>query len=172
MGLKLKFPKRFLFLSFCMALSLLLSVSVVPPAAQAAATSAQQKSVIDMGKRFLGTPYEWGAKSGSTRTFDCSSFTQYIFKKHGINLARGARGQSENGTKISRKNLRVGDLVFFSTRATMKYSSSSIKRIGHVGIYAGNNKVLHTFGKGGVKFSDMGSGWWDDHYVSAVRVLK
>lgn len=128
--------------------------------------------LIATGKRYLGVPYRLGSEYETSRRFDCSSFTQYVFAKNGINLARGARQQYKNGKPVARKNLKVGDLVFFSTTATVKYAPGSINRIGHVGIYAGNNKVLHTYGKGGVRYTNFASGWWDKHYVAAVRVVK
>jgi len=144
----------------------------VTDTAAAPALADQGSKAIAIGKRFLGTPYKFGAASGSTRSFDCSSFTQYVFKQIGINLARGARGQYTNGVKIPRSELQVGDLVFFSTTATVKNpASNTLKRIGHVGIYAGDNKVLHTYGAGGVKISNMASGWWDNHYVAAARYI-
>lgn len=138
--------------------------------ANSASISSKSVQLIKTGIRYLGVPYRLGAEYETSRRFDCSSFTQYVFKKNGKRIARGARAQYYNGVPVARKNLKVGDLVFFSTKATTKYSRKSIKRIGHVGIYAGKNRVLHTYGKGGVKVSNMASGWWDKHYVAAVRV--
>lgn len=132
--------------------------------------SAQGATLIQTGKKYLGVKYKLGAEYETNGKFDCSSFTQYVFKKNGIQIARGARAQYLNGKPVARKDLKVGDLVFFSTTKTTKYDKKSIKRIGHVGIYAGNNKVLHTFGKGGVKYNDFSKGWWDKAYVGAVRV--
>lgn len=136
------------------------------------AKQATGSKIIKTGRKYLGTPYKWGSKSTTTRTFDCSSFVQRVFKENGYQLARTSRAQYYDAKPVSRKNLKVGDLVFFSIRSTLKYPKSSNKRIGHVGIYAGNNKVLHTFGKGGVTYSDMSKGWWNNHYVRAVRILK
>lgn len=133
---------------------------------------AKGKKIIQTGKKYLGVRYKLGAEYPRTHKFDCSSFTQYVFAKNGIRLSRTARAQYKNGVPVSRNQLRVGDLVFFSTKATKKYKRGSIKKIGHVGIYAGNGKVLHTYGAGGVKFNDMTHGWWDDHYVGAVRVVR
>lgn len=129
--------------------------------------------VIKAGEKYMGTPYQYGASRSSKRTMDCSSFTMWAFREGaGIDLGRGgARSQYKKVKPISRNELQVGDLMFFSTRATMKYSANSINRIGHVGIYAGNNKILHTFGKGGVTYSNF-SGWWDSHFVAAGRVLN
>lgn len=130
--------------------------------------------IIKAGEKYLGTPYKYASSRYDKSTMDCSEFTMWAYKEGaGINIGKGgARSQYKQGTKIKRSNLRVGDLVFFSTKATMKYPKDSIKRIGHVGIYAGNNKVLHTYGAGGVRYSNMAKGWWDDHYVGAVRISK
>lgn len=134
--------------------------------------NSKRTKIIRTGRQYLGVPYRLGAEFNTSRRFDCSSFTQYVYRKNGISLPRTARAQFKKGIKISRKNLKPGDLVFFSTKATLKYPRNSIKRIGHVGIYAGNNRVLHTYGKGGVKYNTMARGWWDKHYVGAVRVIK
>lgn len=113
----------------------------------------------------MGTPYKFGAPSGVTSIFDCSSFTQYVYKKNGITLPRTSREQATKGYYVSRSNLRKGDLVFFSTR-------SSGGRIAHVGIYAGSGKILHTYGAGGVKYSSLSSDWWSSHYITARRVIN
>ncbi|RKD22649.1 hypothetical protein BEP19_10340 [Ammoniphilus oxalaticus] len=159
-------------MTMTLGLSLVLTAfpSVLPgePATVSAASVSGSK-IVSTGKKYLGVPYKLGGKTPSA--FDCQGFTHYVYKKHGINLPFGARNQSKVGKKVSVNNLQVGDLVFFSTKATMKYSASSIKRIGHVGIYAGNGKVLHTWGTGGVRIQDASKGWWRDHYVTARRVL-
>lgn len=137
-------------------------------------SSSIGQKIIKAGEKYLGTPYKYASSRYDKSTMDCSEFTMWAYKEGaGIDIGKGgARSQYKQGTKIKRSQLRVGDLVFFSTKATMKYPKSSINRIGHVGIYAGNNKVLHTYGAGGVRYSNMASGWWDDHYVGAVRISK
>jgi len=125
--------------------------------------NATSSSIINYGERFLGTPYLFGAEYPNTGKFDCSSFMQYIFDHQGIDLPRTSIKQSKVGSYVSRSNLRAGDLVFFST----SYTSS----IGHVGIYVGNGRMLHTYGAGGVKYSTIESGFWDRHYKTARRVL-
>lgn len=127
-----------------------------------ATVSASQ--IIAYGERFLGTPYQFGAKYETSGKFDCSSFVQYVYGHFGIDLPRVSRNQAKVGKPVSRANLKKGDLVFFTT-------STSGNQIGHVGIYAGNGKVLHTYGEGGVKYSSITSGFWDKHYVTARRVL-
>ncbi|MBP1989964.1 C40 family peptidase [Paenibacillus eucommiae] len=147
----------------------LLSLSLISPAsllqpthtAYAATVSATTKAakIIQTGKRFMGVRYVFGAKSGRTNAFDCSSFTQYVYKQHGVSLPRTSKQQSKAGKYVPKSQLKPGDLVFF-------YSP-----IHHVAIYLGNGKILHTYGKPGVTISNMNSGWWKNHYSTARRVL-
>jgi len=128
----------------------------------AAATASQANSIINIGDNYLGVPYRFGAPSGVTRVFDCSSFTQYVFKKAaGISLPRTSKAQSKVGSYVARSNLKKGDLVFFRTTG---------KGVNHVAIYAGNNRILHTYGKGGVRFSSLSESHWNSHYLTARRV--
>lgn len=122
------------------------------------------------GRQYLGTPYKFGADMGQTRTFDCSSFTKTVFAKIGIHLPRISRDQATNGTYVSKSDLTVGDLVFFSLPSTKH--KKGLSKIGHVGIYVGHGEVIHTYGEGGVKYSSITEGWWNDHYVTARRVIR
>lgn len=124
----------------------------------------QAEKIISTGTKFLGVKYRFGAPSGSTYAFDCSSFTQYIFKKNGITLPRTSTQQSTKGIKIAKKDLAIGDLVFFK-------DPGRSGKIGHVAVYAGNNEILHTGGKAGVKFSKLNSPYYTKHYVTARRVV-
>lgn len=120
--------------------------------------------IIKTGEKYLGTPYQYGARSGQTKTFDCSSFVQYVYKQHGINLPRSSRQQATVGKTIPRNQIQKGDLLFFRT-------STSGGNIGHVAIYAGNNKILHTWGPGGVRYDSLSTGWLKEGYVTAKRVI-
>lgn len=120
--------------------------------------------IIATGDKYLGTPYQFGARSGQTRTFDCSSFTQYIFGQNGIKLLRTSRSQSTQGTYVAKSDLRKGDLLFFKT-------SKSNGEVAHVAVYVGNGKILHTYGPGGVRYDSL-SGWWGNTYLFAKRVIK
>lgn len=70
------------------------------------------------------------------------------------------------GTSVSKANLRVGDLVFFSSG-----SRANGKNVTHVAVYAGNGKILHTYGSPGVTISDLNSGNWKKTYLKSRRVL-
>jgi peptidoglycan endopeptidase LytE len=47
--------------------------------------------IIQTGEKYLGVPYKFGARSGRTDMFDCSSFTQYVYWKNGTKLPRTSR---------------------------------------------------------------------------------
>lgn len=96
--------------------------------------TASAQAVLDYARRFLGVRYTWGGTSPSSG-FDCSGFTQYVFRNFGINLPRVSRSQASVGTRVSYSNLRPGDLVFFSSRPG--------GTITHVGIYVGNGNMIH-----------------------------
>lgn len=132
------------------------------PTAAAATTKADK--VISLGNKYLGVKYRFGAASGITSSFDCSSFTQYIYGKYGVKLPRLSSSQAKVGKYVSKSNLKKGDLVFFKTGRTGS-------KIGHVAIYAGNNRILHTYGSPGVTYSSLNSTHWKNNYVTARRVL-
>ena len=92
--------------------------------------------ITSLAKKKLGKRYVFGA-TGGRNTFDCSGLTTYVYKQNGIKLPRRAIAQSKIGTRISKKDLRKGDLVFFDT------SRSRRGYVNHVGIYIGNNKFIH-----------------------------
>lgn len=94
---------------------------------------AKPITTYKIGLKYLGIPYCKGGKS--PRCFDCSGFTQYVYKQKGKEISGTTGGQYRESKKISRKDAVVGDLVFFS---------SSGGHVYHVGIYAGNGKVLHS----------------------------
>lgn len=102
--------------------------------------SAKAAKLISVAKSKLGCPYVWGASENSTTTFDCSSFTKYIYKTAlGINLQRTSNIQGEQGTKItSVSQLQPGDLIYFNT-----YSTDRANGITHVGMYIGNGQMIH-----------------------------
>jgi Cell wall-associated hydrolases (invasion-associated proteins) len=131
---------------------------------QASAATPKAEEVLTTGKSYLGIPYRFGAPSNVTYAFDCSSFTQYIFKENGIELPRTSKEQATLGTKVAKGYLSKGDLVFFS--------SNSSSTVSHVAIYAGNNKILHASTSSGVTISSINSAYWTKNYITARRVIK
>ena len=96
---------------------------------------SKSKILQKIAKQNLGKHYVWGAVG--PRTFDCSGFTSYVYKKKGIRIPRTSREQSKYGSYVKKKQLKAGDLIFFDT------SRDSKGIINHVGMYIGHNKFIH-----------------------------
>lgn len=110
----------------------------------------------------IGIDYKYGGTT--TKGFDCSGFTGYVFNELGMDLPRTSRDMFnwEKGTKVEREDLRAGDLVFFNT---------SGDGVSHVGIYIGNNKFVHS-ASAGVHITSMGDKYYANRYLGARRVMS
>ncbi|MFA7573301.1 MAG: peptidoglycan-binding protein [Lutispora sp.] len=118
------------------------------------------RAFVDFTRKYLGTPYVYGASSG--KAFDCSGFTTYVMKNYGIKIERTASQQFKKGTPIEKKDLKPGDLVFFSNRS---------KTIGHVGIYIGDHKFIHaSTSKKQIAINDLRT--YSGKYQGARRYIK
>ena len=94
--------------------------------------SSLGETIVSTAKKYIGTPYSYGSSSSSA--FDCSGFTQYIYKQHSINIPRSSSEQATAGSEVSKENLQAGDLVIFSN--TYKSGPS------HAGIYVGKASIF------------------------------
>ncbi|MHB1342717.1 MAG: C40 family peptidase [Coriobacteriia bacterium] len=104
---------------------------------------APRGSVVSIALTKLGAPYKWGASGPGS--FDCSGFTMWVYEQVGVSLPHSSRAQIGVGERVSRANLKPGDLVFFGR-----------SRIHHVGIYVGDNRYIHSPHTGDVvKISSM-----------------
>lgn len=119
------------------------------------------KKVVKEVKKHVGKPYVYGATGPDS--FDCSGLTYYVYKKCGKTIPRVAEDQYYSAKKVSRANLQPGDLVFFTSEPGGSY-------ISHVGIYIGNDKMIHAANSNvGVVESDLASGYYYTHYYGAGR---
>ncbi|SFV54533.1 Invasion associated protein p60 [hydrothermal vent metagenome] len=124
--------------------------------------SNKERTLKRIAKSKLRKRYVWGAVG--PRTFDCSGYTSYVFKKLGVKLPRVSRGQSKFGKLVKRENLQVGDLLFFDT------GRKGV--VNHVGIYLGNDKFIHaSSAKKRVVISRLSKGFYSSRYKWARRVM-
>ncbi len=120
--------------------------------------------LIEEAKKYLGTKYRYGGKT--PKGFDCSGFTQYIYKKEKIKLARSAGEQAKQGKKIKVKKAKRGDLLFFGKK----------KSISHVGIIISEQDepltIIHAASSQGIVTTNIGtSKYWRSKLKFAKRLL-
>ncbi|ASA21068.1 C40 family peptidase [Paenibacillus donghaensis] len=131
-------------------------------------SASDSQELVAYAKKFLGVPYDFGAGPyEETNKFDCSSFTRHVFKKFGVDLPRLAKDQDNLGRRVSRSNLGTGDLIFFTVPG--RFESDAIP--GHVGIYIGDGKFIHTWGEPGVQISELDSGYWSNVILHMQSIL-
>lgn len=124
------------------------------------------EDIVAYAKKYLGYDYVYGGTSPKTG-FDCSGLTYYVYKHFGYTLSRASTAQATNGTKVAKEDLRPGDLVI--------YKNTSLTRIGHVGIYIGNNQMIHASEPGvGVIITDIDSKAhkYPQRFVMGRRIIK
>jgi len=117
-------------------------------------------------KSFLGTKYVWGA-TGPTK-FDCSGFTQKVYRTVGINLPRVSRNQAKVGKLVRFNELQKGDMVFFDT------TRKNIGRVNHVGIYLEDGKFIHaSSGNHKVVITSFDKKrFYKNHFLWGRRIIK
>lgn len=118
------------------------------------------KEIVSRAAKYKGVPYVFGGTT--TKGFDCSGYVQYVFKDCKAKLPRLADEQALQGIFVTQKQLRPGDLVFFTT-----YAAGA----SHVGIYAGDGQFWSASSSKGVMLSSLKDDYWKQRYYGARRVL-
>lgn len=133
----------------------------IPPAALADPAFA---ALITEAEKYLGYPYVWGGSKPST-SFDCSGFVCYVLDKSGVYpMSRTtAQGIFNQCAKIPPGEAKSGDIIFF----TGTYDSSG--PVSHVGIYVGDNMMLHC-ASGGVQYARTDTKYWTEHFYAMGRL--
>ncbi len=119
--------------------------------------------LLELIESWYGTKYKYG---GETRQgVDCSGFVKaFMSSYYDITLTRNSADQYKQcATKVKKKKLKQGDLVFFKTRG-------SKAGITHVGVYLCNNKFVHAATSSGVMISDLDEGYYKARFVGGGRV--
>ena len=140
---------------------LLIFLSSCGASRKTSATRTVKVKLENEYQRYKGIPYKYGGTD--KRGFDCSGFTQIVYRNAlNIQLPRTTEEMSKLGKKVSRKKLKIGDLVFF--RPSRKYR--------HVGIFMGNNTFMHSSTSKGIIKSKLDNPYWKKKYKFAKRLLN
>ena len=122
---------------------------------------ATGQAIASFALQYVGYPYVYGGASPSSG-FDCSGLVYHTMHNFGISIARVASSQAGYGSYVSKSNLKIGDLVFFSNGGG---------GINHVGIYIGDNSFVHAANSSsGVKTDSLSSAYYSGNYVTARRI--
>ena len=126
------------------------------------AAAGSGAAIAATAKSQLGRPYVFGGSSPS-RGFDCSGLVYWACARNGISVPRISRDQASAGQRISRGNMRPGDIVVFK-----------IPRSGyHTGIYVGQNSFVHSpKPRARVRIESLSVNYWDRYFVTARRVTR
>ena len=118
--------------------------------------------IVSYALQFKGYPYVYAEEGPNA--FDCSGLTWYVYKQFGYSLNRSSRDQIKNGTAVTKAELQLGDLVFFSKNGS--YPT-------HVGLYIGEGNFIHaSTPQSGVKIDSLYSSYYDsDYYLGARRII-
>ncbi len=124
-----------------------------------------KSKLLKNAKKHKGEHYVWGGTKPNA--FDCSGYTQYLYRKEGVELPRTAYEQSKVGKEVSRFELKKGDLLFFLT------DKSRGIPVTHVGMYLGNDKFIHAASrKKGIIVSSFSKSRYSRLFVTARRIIK
>lgn len=118
------------------------------------------QDIIKQAAKYKGVPYKFGGVT--PKGFDCSGYVQYVFKNCKASMPRTADAQVLEGVFVTQKQLKAGDLVFFTTYAP---------GASHVGIYAGKGRFWNATSSKGVMLCSLSDSYWKTRYYGARRVL-
>jgi len=119
-----------------------------------------RQRIVALAKAQVGDTYSAGG-SGPER-FDCSGLALYVYKEAADhNLPHYSRSQYKVAKKIPKALAKPGDLVFYLSRGAH-----------HVGVYIGNNRMVHAVGRGkGVRLTKINGPWYSYHFTGIGRIL-
>ena len=116
---------------------------------------SRRQQIVNFALQYLGNPYVWGGTS-LEHGCDCSGFTMKVMEHYGVSLPHYSGSQAQMGKKVTKDEMRPGDLVFYS---------NSRGTINHVGIYIGNGQIVNAASRrSGIKIST-----WNYRTPRAIR---
>lgn len=127
-----------------------------------AAPTEVADALVTEARTWLGVPYVYG---GTTRDgADCSGFLVTLYHDvTGLAIPRTTKKQEEQFVALNWDDVAVGDVLFFS-------SKRSGGKVAHVGMYVGNNRMIHASSSRGVVEDDLTLNYYQTHFRGAGRV--
>jgi cell wall-associated NlpC family hydrolase len=123
-------------------------------------SNEKKEKIVDVAEQWIGVPYQYGGDSFNG--VDCSAFVQNVYSEMGLAVPRTAQEQYDYTDKINKSGKSVGDLVFFKKDTG----------ISHVGIYVGNNEIIHASSSRGVVRESLDTHWLEKVFAGIGRVPK
>ena len=120
---------------------------------------AVERKLLTSYKKWRGTKYAWGGDSKNG--IDCSALTRRVYREaFNKELPRVSQQQIKKGTRVSAKNLKSGDIVYFRPD----------NRVSHTAVYVGNSLFINASSSKGVVMSSLKSPYWRKYFKYGVRV--
>lgn len=117
--------------------------------------SIERAMILANARQALGLPYHYGG--ASPRGVDCSGLVQMSYQAAGIAVPRTAEQQRQRLPQ--RQRVRPGDLMFFGSGS----------KATHVGIYMGDQRMIHAPGSGrAVSVTSLSIDYWHERYLGAA----
>lgn len=124
-------------------------------------SAAIEKKLLTSYSKWKGTKYQWGGDSKNG--IDCSALTRRVYREvYNHELPRVSQDQIKTGKKVSSKELKAGDIVYFKPK----------KDGSHTAVYVGNNLFINASTSKGVVISSLKSPYWKNTFEYGVRVDK
>lgn len=133
-----------------------------------AESASMLHDILKEARKHIGKRYRSGGKGPNA--FDCSGFSSYVYRQFGYSLSASSSAQYNDGVSIDRKELREGDLVFFTGR-------NRRRGVGHVGIVVsadnekGTFKFIHASTSQGIRIDGCDDGYYASRFIGARRIV-
>lgn len=119
----------------------------VPGVGKSLSTSDGAARAVAFARSQIGTWYKWSGEGETdwaetpngriqATVWDCSGLTMMAWRAGGVSLSHYSQAQWGQGLRVSRDDLRPGDLLFFA------YDTSKPSTIHHVGLYIGDGQMI------------------------------
>lgn len=118
--------------------------------------------LISTAQHYLGIPYVAAGQEPSVG-FDCSGYVSYVYNRCGIAVrSKSCSGIYQEAVRVLKPS--AGDIVFFVNPETRS-------SLTHVGIYIGNNKMIHA-GTSGICYTDLSISYWQARIYGYGRIVS